>query len=394
MYFYVQQVEIDQTSRRHDVILDVATMADHVRLALVIGGPSQAVSKGNRASMLRFSYMPSGYQGLKEGSWYDINPSAFVGAEYQPVDADAEGASFLRARLLGVPAENRFSQFLTAPRVAATSSPDTDLVVNPNPKGDVELTVVDCGHGNWNEITTTSDRVIYDVGASRWFTKAQVRDVVAARRIENESRPTTVVVSHWDVDHYHALLEFRPNELAKLRVVFVPSQVPNTETFRRVFQLLKHSGVQVASLQPASRSGGSREIVLEPHWQRGIFTMFRATPGRSRNQTGIALGIHGPREVALLTGDHHYEKVLSAATKMANYGRHPCVLVTPHHGGLAGEPSATGWLAYFSRLTTPISCGANSYGHPNAGVEAELTAMQAGVAPWRTDVNGTWTQVL
>lgn len=150
----------------------------------------------------------------------------------------------------------------------------------------------------------------------------------------------------------------------------------------------------LAAQQPAARLGTSRDIVLEQHWQSGIFTMFRATPGRSRNQTGIVLGVRGRREVALLTGDHHYDKVLSAAVKMPGYGRLPCVLVTPHHGGLAGDPSAANWLAFFSSLTTPISCGANSHGHPTAAVEAELTAMQAGLAPWRTDVSGTWTRAL
>lgn len=396
MYLYVQQVDIDKASRRHDVILDVATMDDHVRLASVLGGQSQLDGSvtGNQASMLRLSYAPTGYQGLKEGSWYKIDPGAFAGARYQSVNPDDAGASFLRANLVGVPDDGNYARFLTSPRVANILATTSELVVDPNPKGDIKLTVVDCGHGNWNEIKTATDRVIYDVGASRWFTKAQVRALVAGRSIANETRSISVVISHWDVDHYHALLEFEPAELAKLRVVFTPSQVPDTETYRRVLKLLTAHGVVLAAQQPASRSGTSREIVLERHWHNGIFTMFRATPGRSRNQTGIVLGVRGQREVALLTGDHHYDKVLAAAAKMATYSQQPCVLITPHHGGLAGDPSAAAWLAVFSSLTTPISCGANSHGHPMAAVEAELTTMQAGVAPWRTDVNGTWTTAL
>lgn len=396
MYFYVQQVDIDEASRLHNVILDVATMDDHVRLASLLGGQelSDAYAAENQASMLRFTYIPIGHQGLKEGSWYDVDPIAFSDTRYQSVASDEPSASFLRANLVGVPNENNFTRFLTAPQVANVPPTSLELVVDSNPKGDIELTVVDCGHGNWNEINTTTDRVIYDVGASRWFTKAQVRAVVAGRNLSSESRSISVVISHWDVDHYHALLEFNPAEFAKLRVVFTPSQVPNTETYRRVHKLLTAYGVVLAAVQPASRYGASREIVLEQHWQKGIFTIFRATPGRSRNQTGIVLGILGRNGVALLTGDHHYNKVLAAAGKIAEYGKNPCVLVTPHHGGLAGDPSAAAWLAFFSSLTTPISCGANSHGHPMANVEAELTAMQAGLAPWRTDVSGTWTKLL
>jgi beta-lactamase superfamily II metal-dependent hydrolase len=122
--------------------------------------------------------------------------------------------------------------------------------------------------------------------------------------------------------------------------------------------------------------------------------MFRATPGRSRNQTGIVLGVRGQHGIALLTGDHHYDKVLAAAGKVPTFIEQPCVLVTPHHGGLAGKPVAADWLAVFPTMTTPISCGNNSYGHPMAGVVVELKAMQGGVAPWRTDVNGTWSRVL
>lgn len=396
MYFYVQQVNIDKASRRHNVILDVATIDDHERLASVLGGPAQLDGFGaaNQASMLQFTYAPSGYQGLKEGSWYDIDPSAFTGALYRTVDPDAAGGSFLRANLFGAPNEGNFAQFLTAPRMASVSSSTPELVVDPNPNGDIRLTVVDCGHGNWNEITTDTDRVIYDAGASRRFTKAQVRALVAARGIASETRSISVVISHWDVDHYHALLEFEPGELAKLRVVFTPSQIPDTETYRRVFKRLTSHGVVLAAQQPAIRSGASREIVLEQHWHKGAFTMFRATPGRSRNQTGIVLGVRGQSQVALLTGDHHYDKVLAAVSKMPTYHQSPCVLVTPHHGGVAGDPSASAWLGVFPSLTTPISCGPNSHGHPIAEVESELATMQAGVAPWRTDVGGTWTKTL
>ncbi len=392
MYFYVQQIDIDKATRHHDVILDVATMDDHIRFASVLGGQAQPDGTTAQASMLRFTYTPSGYDGLKEGSWYDIDPDVFASTQYQLVNSDDAGASFLRANLVGAPRQSSFAQFLIKPRVAKVTTSTLDLVVEPNPVGDIELTVVDCGHGNWNEIKTANDRVIYDVGASRRFTKAQVRALVAARGILGETRPISVVISHWDVDHYHALLEFDPAEFAKLRVVFTPSQVPDTQTYRRVSNLLTNHGVTLAAQQPASRPNGSRAIVLQQHWNRGIFTMFRATPGRSRNQTGIVLGVRGRREVALLTGDHHYDKVLAAMCNIPTYQGCPCILVAPHHGGLAGSPSAANWLASFSVMTTPVSCGVNPHGHPIADVVNELTAMQQGATLWRTDINGTWTR--
>jgi beta-lactamase superfamily II metal-dependent hydrolase len=394
MLFYAQQVDIDKTTRRHDVVLDFATLDDHLLLEKKLFNEAAGIARENPASMLRFTYVPSGAQGLKEGSWYDFDLSAFTGAEYQPLDQDAEGAAFLRANLIGSPNVKNFAPFLTSPRVASTPSTNLDLGATLSPNDTVQLTVVDCGHGNWNEISTISGRVLYDVGASRRFTRKQVRDLIDERSIGAETRPITVVISHWDIDHYHALLEFQSSELAKLQVVFTPSQVPDTATYKRVAKRLSDHQVRLAAVAPAPRSGTTREITLERHWQNGIFTVFRATPGRSRNQTGIVLGVQGQREVALLTGDHHYNKVLVAASKIPSYRGRPCILVAPHHGGLAGEPLARDWLAFFSSLTTPISCGLNSHGHPIVSIETELKKMQAGRPPNRTDISGTWTRAL
>jgi len=378
------------------VILDVQDIQAHAQLASALGAalpPDEDVA-ANPASMVRLTYRNKGHRGPKEGSWYDIDPIAFESARYQRVDPDADGASFLRANLTNIRDGFDFAQFLTRPRLANASSSNAALVVNPKPKGKVELTVVDCGHGNWNEITTRTDRIIYDVGASRWFNKAQVRAVVDGRKLLDETRPITVIISHWDVDHYHALLTFKPTELAKLRVVFVPSQVPDTETYRRVRKHLNQHRVAMVTLPPAARKDDSREIVLHPIWREGIFTVFRATPGRSRNQTGIVLGVNGKNAVGLLTGDHHYDKTLAAVQQVACYGQRPCVLITPHHGGEAGYPSTWGWGNTFSGMTTPISCGPNSYGHPLTKVERELTAMQGGNPPVPTARNGTWTTSL
>jgi len=396
MYFYVQQVDIDKATGYHDVILDVAETTDHLRLASALGGLSTQEDSAapDMASMLRFGYRPAGHHSLREGSWYDIDPGAFLGAQYLTVEDDAEGALFLRANLRDVPGRE-LAKFLVAPRVANIPIAEPELVVEANPHGAVELTVVECGHANWNEIATPNDRLLYDVGASRWFTKAEVRNIVDRRKIADESRPVSVVISHWDIDHYHALLAFNPQELAKLRLVVTPSQVPDTATYRRVSALLANQkrNIPMVACEPEPRPGHSREIVLRKRWQKGIFTLFRATPGRSRNQTGIVLGVQGKEKVAILTGDHHYQKVL-AAVRTTSLANQPCVLVTPHHGGLAGDPSAAAWLSVFPTLTTPISCGANSYGHPAAAVIAELETMQGGVAPAQTWGGGTWTQVL
>lgn len=130
-----------------------------------------------------------------------------------------------------------------------------------------------------------------------------------------------------------------------------------------------------------------RRIVLRKVSRQGRFTTFRATPDGSRNQTGIVIGVAGKERVALLTGDHHYEKILDVAR--SSYGGKSCVLVAPHHGGLAGTPDAKDWCASFPEIQAVLSCGSNSYRHPFPEVERELRRMQRGKVVWRTDRKGT-----
>jgi len=122
---------------------------------------------------------------------------------------------------------------------------------------------------------------------------------------------------------------------------------------------------------------------------------FRATAGRSRNQTGIVLGVGGQAKISAADGGHHYEKLLAAADKAPNLTKRPYVLVTPHHGGHAGEPAAADWTSRFTNISTPISCGVNLFGHPFVDVLQELQVMQGGgIQPWKTGTRSTWVGAL
>jgi len=154
--FYVQQVDIDATNKRHSVILDVSAMSDHLDIARVLGSPQSLdfdqISDRGGASMLRLTYSPERYMGFKEGSWYDVDLEAFRGLQYQPTVADSAGSSFLRAYLSGKPSEGNFSQFLAPQKFASIPQDNAALLFSKNHKNSLLLTIVDCGHGNCNEI--------------------------------------------------------------------------------------------------------------------------------------------------------------------------------------------------------------------------------------------------
>lgn len=392
MLFYVQQTELYKESSRRRAILDLPTLNDSLQVESLANRNNQGANSNAQASMFRLEYSAQGH-GLKEGSWYNLDPKVFDGIKYRSVRASDAGGVFLRGELIA--GNNPLDMDLAPPKKAelpVIETPDLGKITGKTLS--IKLSVVNCGHGNWNEVLTDDLRLIYDVGACRSYTSAKTRQLVRSRKIAAEQRRVVVFISHWDIDHYQALLKFNRADLAKVSAVYAPSQLPDTATFKRVRDHLSHNQVLFQVLEPEHITSKQRTITLLERSRNGPYRVFRATPGRARNQTGIVIGIEGATQVGLLTGDHHYEKILQAAK--VHYCGKPCVLVTPHHGGAAGKVNASNWLGVFTSIQTPISCGQNSYGHPTQEVLDELQKMQGGTAPWRSDMGGqnTWDVIL
>jgi beta-lactamase superfamily II metal-dependent hydrolase len=365
-------------------LIDFRTPDDVCKLEKLVRG---AVEGEREQTMLELEYAGVPWKSFREGNWYDLSERRLANWEYVPIGRDEPGATVLRGRILdrGGPLNASAAR---RPFAQAALPNVRRINLEREPDG-LTLEVVDCGQGNWNEITSEASRLIYDVGASLRHTPSDIRKLVLSRGLSTERRPTTLVISHWDTDHYQAILEATNRDLRPIRQAFVPSQTPATATFARVQARLASNNVRLQALPPAPRPPGSgRRIVLVPMQTIGPYRIYRAVDGASRNQTGIVMTASGESRTAILTGDHHYPKILAAiATQNL---RQSGVLVTPHHGGHAGQINARAWMAQFPQgLETPISVGANSYGHPFEAVEGELTLLQGGRPPPRTDARGT-----
>lgn len=342
----------------------------------------------SESSMISIEYNSKSWFGLKEGSWYDVQTTLFNNYEYSPIDQNESGGLFTRAKLtpgrLGSPVD--FTQFLAPKNIAPIAPSLYPDIKNPN-SPDLELFVVDCGQGNWNEIGSKDNRIIYDVGASRQYPQSVVTSLVSRRALSSESRDIHIIISHWDVDHYQALLAFSPLDFKSVKSITCPSQIPNTTTYKRVAKLLSINGITLSSVSPAARlPANGRRIMLSLEYTIGPYQFYRATPGRSRNQTGIVMCIEGNSKVAILTGDHHYEKLLAAIA--GRFVGKDCILVTPHHGGHAGTIDTSSWSANFGIMQTPISVGNNPFGHPFSYVTNSLTSLQNGHVPSETQSIG------
>ena len=341
----------------------------------------------SESSMLAIDYDCEGCNGLKEGSWYEIPLSVLSEGKYDPILTDSPSALYKRAKLV-LPSPLNFTRYLASPKFAETEADQTTIKADVE---DMKLNVIDCGQANWNEISSACQRIFFDVGASRKYTAAEVKSLVTARNLTTDGRDTHIVISHWDIDHYQALLAFTPADFQTVKSIVGPSQIPDTATYQRVEKMLVSHNLNFTTMGPAKPD--TKCIVLKFEKKTGPYSFYRATPGRSRNQTGIVMVAEGDKKVAILTGDHHYEKILEAVK--GRYHGKQCILVSPHHGGHAGTIETSKWQAEFSKIITPISVGRdNPSNHPIQGVVDDLKVLQGGVDPEQTQNDGDITYPL
>jgi beta-lactamase superfamily II metal-dependent hydrolase len=391
---YVEKLDFipaSRSSRRRTLLLDTENIDDNLRLEDKLrleGKLEQPAHEERSESMLAIEVEAPAWKSMKEGSWYDLDPSLFV--SYRPVLEGEEGGTFLRARITGPSRAIDFTEYLSHPNFAQTQIDETGNQVFGD-DSPLELAVIDCGQGNWNEVRSPKSILIYDIGASMRYSRAEVEQLVRNRALAMETREIKTFISHWDVDHYQALLVMSNADLSKLGSVTAPSQMPDTSTLQLLTKNLAAAGVKLYSLPPASpTSAAGRRIVLchDSNLSSSQIQLFRASPGSSRNQTGIVLAVIGPRRTAILTGDHHYSKILEALP--AYLPKNPVVMVAPHHGGKAGTFDLSSWRRVFPQMEVAISVGLNSYGHPVKNIETKLSTLQ-GSTPHITRVSGSRT---
>ncbi|MDK9556072.1 hypothetical protein QQF73_00445 [Marinobacter sp. M216] len=390
MRVYVEKLDFipaSLSSRRRTLLVDTENFDDNLRLENRFGQPAD---EKRSESMLAIEVEAPPWKSMKEGSWYELAPSLFEDFTYRPVSEEEEGGTFLRARLTGPLRPIDFTEYLSRPNFAETQIGGTGERVFDS-DGPLQLAVIDCGQGNWNEVRSPKSVLIYDIGASMRYSRPEVEQLVRNRALAKDPRKITAFISHWDVDHYQALLAMSKADLSKLGSVKAPSQLPNTTTFRRLTNDLAAAGVPLYSLPPASPpSSAGQRIVLchDSNLSSSQIQLFRASPGRSRNQTGIVLAVLGPKRTAILTGDHHYSKILAALPSYLP--KNPVVMVAPHHGGQAGTLDLSSWRRTFPKMEVAISVGLNPYGHPFKNIKAKLSTLQ-GSAPHITRVSGDLT---
>ena len=205
------------------------------------------------------------------------------------------------------------------------------------------VAVYDVGQGSCSALLKDGAPTLYfDVGGGALNNAATFPQGFDALCV---TQSPTVVLSHWHYDHWSLAKRF-DGQLLQSRWI-VPRQGRPGFTASVLLGLIRKHGE--ALLWP--------ETLAQTRW--GAVAIHRCN-GRSRNDSGIALIVHGPNNMqVVLPGDARY-RYITALPRVTTS------LVAAHHGGVTGAqeseiPRPDGERA--GRLV--YSCGdRNSYGHP------------------------------
>lgn len=226
--------------------------------------------------------------------------------------------------------------------------------------------VADVGQANWNELRDRDiTALVFDCG-SPLNSKRNVTDVIWNKHQQRlKKQPSTLVISHWDIDHYQCLIDRSDQELKScFRSVFCPHAVSNTSL--KVYSSLKRIfGGDFADV-PSFVQYFNRLTWPPMKFQTRSHNvaLYKGALGGSINHSGLAIFVEGNNKTALFSGDLKIGQCHEVQIK-ENISK-PHVLIVPHHGGFCGKTS----LKIHNPIDTAIiSVGiVNSYGHPNRDV--------------------------
>ena len=260
-----------------------------------------------------------------------------------------------------------------------------DTVLNFS--GKLSLTVKNVGQGSWNEICVGGrPKVIFDFGTSHHTKAILVQKIIAGIDEKYQKEKPGLIISHWDVDHFHFLKAISDSTLAAFSFIACRNYRP-TQTSRVAFGRIRRICGNVFPIEADDRIHSYDETPLyELYDADGRFKIFNSGRCRNRNKDGLSVLVKTIQQSVLLTADQHYTQFDQfVLNSYLNY-RHIHHLVVPHHGGNSGK-----FVYNLSPRVTPgravISVGKNNYGHPFSSTTDNLNRLTFKVSETRKTSN-------
>jgi beta-lactamase superfamily II metal-dependent hydrolase len=232
------------------------------------------------------------------------------------------------------------------------------------PKGAFSVNVRNVGQGSWNEIyVNNAPKLVYDCGTSYQTKKSQLPKYIGDREIEYQTHGPGLVISHWDVDHYHFIKALTDLTIKSFSFIVCRDYVP-TLTSRVIFSKLNRLSAAFISVPPDDRG---RTVKGAPLYEfvsiDDQIILFNSGSSKSRNMDGLSILVRTSNRSVLLTGDQHYSQFDKNVLPHYLTYKHEHNIVVPHHGGSAGRFKYN-LNSCVRRGKAIISVGNNNYGHP------------------------------
>lgn len=232
-------------------------------------------------------------------------------------------------------------------------------------KGKISVNIRNVGQGNWNEILVNDSVVVcYDAGAPTNATKDEVRNIIGNKSVEYLKTKPCLFLSHWDKDHYHALVGMSDEELKCFSSFVCIDRVPNLTSrilYSRIETILGRENIYTISNLPRDSKGGPTPLTLISAFDKQLM-IFNSMFHKNRNISGIVLAIRTEKSSIILPGDCHYTQLNDYVLPYLNYP-HKHNLIVPHHGGKAGVYNYN-LKSIISPDKAVISVGRNHFRHP------------------------------
>lgn len=223
------------------------------------------------------------------------------------------------------------------------------------------------GQGNCNEIYYNDKLIIvYDIGTSIYATKEQVNDFIKNLFPLYDKDKPILILSHWDLDHYHILKGMLgQNKYPFSAFFYIGGKLPNSTS---EYIISCFDNVQSIVKYPITRKENKKicpELSVECLFPQAIqdlgIKLFAPNVINTRNNSELVCTIKKSERLFIFPGDSLYEQL----AKIIN--GEDISMVVPHHGGDAG-PMETFPVDKVKKAV--FSYGKNNrYNHPFATIK-------------------------
>ena len=258
----------------------------------------------------------------------------------------------------------------------------------------LKFRVNDVSQANWNEVL--DDKVVlyvFDLGAPIHAKATEVQLYIDSYARSYANDKPLLILSHWDIDHYHCLLQMSEADIkANFSKFICPDKIKNNMSQQVFDKMEKALGTaNVHSVLLHGRTADTAYPLMHQEYGNQGIRLYSGERSRNVNYSGLVLYVEGTKGNVILTGDCltvQASDVLADCTADLNCEKEH-YLVVPHHGGdfktkKVYKTYNIPMMLKPKEAIISVDAGNNTYGHPTK----EMINFLKSVASWnitRTD---------